>query len=181
MKELAYHILDIANNSVRGKASEITVEIIEDHDNNWLSMSIIDNGIGIPDEILSTIKDPFTTSRTMRKVGLGIPFLNDTCENCEGSLSIDSTVGVGTTVVAKMRLNHIDRPPLGNLSSTMTTLISSEEHINITYVHKVNEHMFEISTKELQDILGDVPLSQVEVVLWLKEFITENINELRLG
>lgn len=181
MKELAYHILDIANNSVRGQAKELKVTIIEDVVNNWLTMEINDDGVGIPPEILKSIKDPFTTSRTMRKVGLGIPFLNDTCISCEGDLSISSTVGVGTDVKASMKLDHIDRPPLGNMTSTMTTLISSEDKINIIYLHKVNDKEFEVSTNQLKEILGDVPLSQVEVVLWLKAYIKENLEELRSG
>ena len=181
MKELAYHILDIANNSVRGKASTINVLINEDIIGNRLTMKINDDGTGIKEDILKTIKDPFTTSRTMRKVGLGIPFLNDTCMTCEGSLVIDSVVGEGTKVKATMRYNHIDRPPLGNITSTMTTLISSEDQINIMYKHIVNDVEFEVSTQQLKDILGDVPLSQVEVVLWLKSYIKENLDELKNG
>lgn len=179
MKELAYHILDIANNSVRGQATDLLVRIVEDEKTNWFTMEINDDGIGIPPEILKSIKDPFTTSRTMRKVGLGIPFLNDTCMSCEGELTIDSTVGVGTKVKASMKLNHIDRPPLGNITSTMTTLITSEEQINISYIHIVNGEEFEVSTNQLKEILGDVPLSQVEVVLWLKGYIKENLEELK--
>ena len=179
MKELAYHILDIANNSVRGQAKEILVEVNEDVNKNTLSLIIDDDGTGIKDEILKTIKDPFTTSRTMRKVGLGIPFLNDTCVMCKGGLDIESELGVGTKVVATMEYNNIDRPPLGNMPSTMTTLMTSEEDINIKYRHVYNDKEFEVSTNELKAILGDVPLSQVEVVLWLKEYIDENVKELK--
>jgi len=179
VKELSYHILDIANNSVRGKAKELEVKIIEDDQSNLFSIEINDNGIGIPPDILSSIKDPFTTSRTMRKVGLGIPFLNDTCISCDGELSIKSIVGSGTWVKATMNYNHIDRPPLGNITSTMTTLITSEEQINIIYKHIINNNMFEVSTNQLKSILGDVPLSQVEVVLWLKGYIKENVEGLK--
>lgn len=179
MKELAYHVLDIANNSVRGKASNIKIIIEENINENQLVISIDDDGVGIPPDMLKTIKDPFTTSRTMRKVGLGIPFLNDTCLFCNGGLNIESQVGVGTKVSAWMQYNHIDRPPLGNMVSTMTTLITSEENIDIQYQHIVNDRSFSVSTGELKAILGDVPLSQVEVVLWLKEYIKENVEELK--
>lgn len=181
MKELSYHILDIANNSVRGQASELRINIIEDSEANSFVMEINDNGTGIPPEILSSIKDPFTTSRTMRRVGLGIPFLNDTCVSCNGELVIESTIGVGTKVRATMEYNHIDRPPLGNITSTITTLITSEEQINVIYKHSINHQEFEVSTKELKEVLGDVPLSQVEVVLWLKDYIKENLEELKNG
>lgn len=179
MKELAYHVLDIANNSVRGKASEIRIDVNEDPINNILSITIDDNGIGIPENILATIKDPFTTSRTFRKVGLGIPFLNDTCVNCNGSLMIESKVGEGTHVNATMELNHIDRPPLGNIASTITTLISSEDSINIIYRHTYKGQSFDISTHEIKDVLGDVPLNRIEVIMWLKEFLIENIQEIK--
>ncbi len=144
MKELAYHILDIANNSVRGKAESITISIEENRTGNHFELVIEDDGVGIPGDVLKTIKDPFTTSRTMRKVGLGIPFLNDTCMNCNGGLKIESTVGEGTKVTASMELDHIDRPPMGNLASTITTLITSEEQINITYRHSVDDEAFEV-------------------------------------
>jgi len=180
MKELSYHILDIANNSVRGKATEIKIEVVEEATTNIFSLTITDNGIGIPDSILSTIKDPFTTSRTFRKVGLGIPFLNDTCINCGGKLDISSKVGEGTLVYAVMELNHIDRPPLGNIASTMTTLISSEESINIIYSHTINGEQFELSSNDIREVLGDVPLNRVEVIIWLKEYLVENIKELRV-
>lgn len=179
MKELSYHVLDIANNSVRGKASEILVELNEDKQNNLLSILIKDNGIGIPDSILETIKDPFTTSRTMRRVGLGIPFLNDTCITCGGDLVIHSTVGEGTSVFATMELDNIDRPPIGNIASTMTTLISSEQEINVIYRHTINGEQFDISTQEIKEVLGDVPLNRIEVIMWLKEYILENMKEIR--
>lgn len=179
MKELAYHVLDIANNSVRGQAKNIIVTINEDMEHNQLHISIEDDGIGIKPEMLATIKDPFTTSRTMRKVGLGIPFLNDTCLFCNGGLDIESTVGVGTKVKAWMEYDHIDRPPLGNIPSTVTTLMTSEENINIQYIHQVNKKSFDVSTDELKAILGEVPLNQVEVVLWLKGYINENVTELK--
>lgn len=179
MKELAYHILDIANNSVRGEAKEIIITIDENIIDNKLSFTIEDDGKGIPPDMLKTIKDPFTTSRTFRKVGLGIPFLNDTCVQCNGSLQIESTIGVGTTVNASMEYNNIDRPPLGNMPSTMMTLITSEGDINIKYIHRVNQSDFAISTKDLTEILGDVPLNTPDVMMWLKDFLSENIDELR--
>lgn len=178
MKELAYHILDIANNSIRGEANNLWIVIDENKKENRLTCTIEDDGKGIKKEVLEKIKDPFTTSRTMRKVGLGIPFLNDTCLRCNGGLTIESKVHVGTKVTAWMENNNIDRPPLGNIASTITTLLTSEPVIHITYTHKVNQKSFSLSTQQLQEILGEVPLNQVEVVLWIKEYIKENISSL---
>lgn len=178
MKELSYHILDIANNSVRAKASKISIDIKEDLNNDRLTLTIIDNGKGIPQEILKEIKNPFITSRTTRKVGLGIPLLNDTCRNCNGALYIDSTIGAGTTLQATMELSHIDRPPMGNLVSTILTLLISDETIHIAFSYAVNDQTFSLSTQELKDILGDMPLGTPAVSQWIREYLSENIKAL---
>lgn len=181
MKELSYHILDIANNSVRAKAKHIEIHILEDRIHDSFSFEIIDDGCGMSEEMVMSIKNPFITSRTFRKVGLGIPLLNDTCMNCNGSLRIISKVGVGTKVSAQMQLSHIDRPPMGNLTSSVVTLMTADDGIEYEYIHKVNDQEFRVTTKELADILGDVPLSTPSVVLWLKEYIDENVKELLMN
>lgn len=179
MKDLSYHVLDIANNSVRGKAKNIWITINEAVTQDVLSIEIKDDGVGIPPQILKDIKNPYTTSRTMRKVGLGIPFLNDSCVFCEGQLQIQSQEGAGTTVRATMKYSHIDRPPLGNISSTVSTLISSESAITIWYHHIYEQRSFQVNTAELREILGDMPLSTPAVIVWLKQYIKENIEQLR--
>lgn len=179
MKELSMHILDIAQNSVRANASKITITVKELVDMNIFEFSIQDNGDGIPEDMLKDIKNPFTTSRTMRRVGLGIPLLNDTCNICNGNLSIKSLVNQGTYIIAKMDYNHIDRPPIGDLESTIASLISSNEVINIEYKHYYNGESFSITTQELKDVLGDVPLTNIDVIKWLIEFLRENIEEIK--
>ncbi len=179
MRELSMHILDIAMNSVRAQAREIKITVHEKVKENQFQFIIQDNGPGIPDEIYKTIKDPFTTSRTMRKVGLGIPLLNDTCTFCDGSLEIKTESGVGTIVDAKMVYNHIDRPPLGDIISTIVGLITSNEKTNIRYEHTYNDQIFEFETKELQEILGDVPLTDLNVYKWMKDFVGENLAEIK--
>lgn len=179
MKELSMHVLDIANNSVRAKATEITITIIEDLKNDRFELTISDNGAGIPDHILKTIRDPFTTSRTMRKVGLGIPFLQETCTQCGGDLEISTEIGRGTTIHAWMTYRNIDRPPLGDITATMVTLFTSNDAINLKYIHQYNGEVFDLSTSELKEVLGDVPLSDMNVYLWLKNFIEENLNEIK--
>ncbi|WP_246208661.1 ATP-binding protein [Anaerotalea alkaliphila] len=178
MKELSMHILDIANNSVRAEASVITVAISEDLEGDRLEMTITDNGKGIPPEMLKSIRDPFTTSRTMRKVGLGIPFLHETCRACDGDLRIESTPGVGTTVTAWMRRSHIDRPPMGDLVSTMLTLFLTPGEIEFRYMHQIGKESFALSTLELKEVLGEVPLSDPQVYLWLKGYLQDSLEEL---
>lgn len=179
MRELSMHILDIAMNSVRANASEIQIKVHEQVNQNLFQFIIEDNGPGIPDEIFKTIKDPFTTSRTMRKVGLGIPLLNDTCLLCHGTLEIKTECGVGTIVDAKMDYDHIDRPPLGDIVSTIVGLVTSNATKNIHYEHTYNEQAFEFQTKELQEVLGEVPLTDLSVYKWIKDFIKENLEEIR--
>lgn len=184
MKELALHVLDIGENSVRGDGKNVEILVCEDMQENQLIIQIKDDGRGIPPEMLKTIRSPFTTSRTMRKVGLGIPFLNDTCLMCGGQLDIESTVGVGTTVTARMEHENIDRPPLGDMPSTLMTLFSSHPEIAFTYRYQYRakgEEMqeFSISTEELSQILEGVPLSTPSVYIWVKDFIRENMEGLK--
>jgi hypothetical protein len=178
MKELSMHILDIAQNSIRGEGQHILIHIVESKEDNLFSMTIEDDGKGIAPEVLATIRDPFTTSRKLRRVGLGIPLLQDTCRLCEGSLEITSEVGIGTKVIATMKLEHIDRPPLGDMATTMAGFISSHEDRDIHYIHECNHNKFEVSTLELKEALGDVSLAETDVYIWLRNYIHQELEEM---
>lgn len=176
MKELSMHILDIARNSVRAKAKNIKIIIDEAIYKNQIIIKIFDDGMGIEEKLLDEIKNPFSTTRTMRKVGLGIPFLNDTCMLCNGKLNIYSTKGKGTEVIATMQHNHIDRPPMGNIASTIAGLMTSEPDINICFQYYYNDYHFEIRTNEIKDILGEeVSITNNKVHQWIIEHIKTNI------
>ena len=185
MKELALHVLDIAENSVRGEANNIWIRIEEDLDRDRFMLDIDDDGKGIPEEMLKTIRNPFTTTRTHRKVGMGIPFLNDTCLMCGGKLTIDSEVGVGTKVHAEMEHKNIDRPPLGDIASTLVNLFSSYPDICFWYRHSYKDagwpepQVFELSTAELNEILDGTPLSTPSVYLWVRDFLRDSIAALK--
>ncbi len=154
------------------KQKNITIEVIEDSVRNEFRFTIKDDGIGMSKAMVESLVDPFTTSRTLRKVGLGIPLLSQNCQLCDGSLKIESEEGVGTTLVSKLALNHIDRPPpLGDIASTMTGLITSNEAINISYTHRINQNSFDVSTSELVEALdGGVALTEISVMKWLQDF-----------
>lgn len=179
MKELSLHILDIAQNSVRANASEIIINISENIKNNVFKFSIKDNGSGIENDIFKNIKNPFTTTRTTRKVGLGIPFLNDTCRLCNGNLLIETEIGKGTYLEATMEYNNIDRPPLGNIVSTVVGLVSSNEKIHFVYIHQYNEKTFKFDVNTIKEILDGIPLTDFKVIEWLDNYLMENINELK--
>lgn len=178
MKELSHHILDIAMNSVRGEADKITISLKASVKDNWFEFKIIDDGKGIKPEMLATLKDPFTTSRTMRKVGLGIPLLNDTCMYCEGSLVIESTVDVGTSLIATMKLDHIDRPPLGDIGSTISGIMGSYGDIELEFLFVDDDDEFSLTTSEMKEELDGVPLYNVEVMQWITETVNEAVSVL---
>ena len=179
MKELSLHILDIARNSVRANASEIIIKINENVKDNIFEFSIKDNGSGIENNIFENIKNPFTTTRTTRKVGLGIPLLNDTCRLCNGNLLIETEIGKGTYLEATMEYNNIDRPPLGNIVSTVVGLVSSNEKIHFVYIHQYNEKTFKFDVNTIKEILDGIPLTDFKVIEWLDDYLMENINELK--
>jgi len=180
MKELSLHILDIAQNSVRANASKIIINISENIKKNIFQFSIKDNGSGIESDIFKNIKNPFTTTRTTRKVGLGIPFLNDTCRLCNGNLLIETEIGKGTYLEATMEYNNIDRPPLGNIVSTVVGLVISNEKIHFVYIHKYNEKTFEFDVNTIKEILDGIPLTDFKVIEWLENYLTENVIQLKI-
>lgn len=181
MKELSLHILDIVQNSIVADATLVEVNIYENTNEDVLLFSIIDNGKGMDEELVQKVTDPFITSRTTRKVGLGIPLLKAAAEAALGNLSIFSKVGEGTTIKATFVHSHIDRQPLGDIGSTMVGLISSNPNIDFLYKHNYNGNEFFVDTKELKAILDGVSLSEPSVAAWLFEYFNEGIENLYGG
>lgn len=178
MREISLHILDIVQNSVVAGATKINVTVCEDIASNKLTVEISDNGCGMTKEFLEKVIDPFTTKRTTRKVGLGIPLFKSAAETTGGSFNIESQVGKGTCVTAVFGYSHIDRQPLGNMAETMLGLFTSYENINFLYKHSVHDKVFEVDTLDIKNVLGDVSFSVPEVYLWLSDFLTEGEKEL---
>lgn len=178
MKELSLHILDIAENSVKAGADLIEIGIFENDAENSLKIKIKDNGCGMSEEFLKHVKDPFSTTRTTRRVGMGLSLFEAAAEQCGGGLEISSKEGVGTEVFVTFTLNHIDRAPLGDIAATMQTLIGGSPNIDFVFRYEKNGKIFLVSTAEMRETLGDVPLDTPEVILWLSDYIKEGINEL---
>ncbi len=181
MKELSLNILDITYNSIKAKASRIEITIIESQKDNLIEISIGDNGSGMSEEFLRQVTDPFVTTRTTRKVGLGIPLFKQSAEDADGSFSITSAVGEGTTVAATYRMDHLDRMPIGDISSTIISLIQANDQIRFIYRHKTDKGEFILDTDELHAQLGDVPLSEPAVLNWIGEYINENLEDIQGG
>jgi hypothetical protein len=172
MRELSLHILDALENSIEAGATLVELIIEEDVTADWLSITIGDNGRGMSEAQLARVADPFYTTRSTRHVGLGVPLLKAAAERCDGSLNVTSQVGVGTRLQATFRHSHIDRAPLGDMTSTLLAFILSGQG-HLRYVHRVGESAFELDTAEIQAQLGDVPLTHPEMRKWLREFIAE--------
>lgn len=178
MRELSLHILDIAQNSIVAEADEIRIAVIEDYAADRLAICIKDDGRGMDKETLEKVIDPFYTTRTTRKVGLGIPMFKQAAEQCEGNFTITSQPGVGTDIVAEFKHTHIDRMPLGNMSDTMITIINSSEKIDLMYTHQIGEEKFTLSTRDIKKTLGELPINNLDVLIWLREYIKENLEEM---
>lgn len=181
MREISLHILDIVQNSVAANAERIEVDVCEDIENDKLTVRIKDDGCGMTQDFLRKVIDPFTTKRTTRKVGLGIPLFKAAAEATDGEFDIQSEVGKGTIVTAVFGFSHIDRQPLGDMAETMLGLFTSYENVNFLYRHSIGENEFSVDTVEIKNVLEGVPFSAPEVYLWLSEFLREGEEELKNG
>ncbi len=182
MKELSLNILDIAKNSVKANADEVKITLTERADT--FKMEIADNGCGMKEDFLKTVTDPFSTTRTTRKVGMGIPFLKLAAEQTGGSFGITSKheseypENHGTVTTAVFNKNSIDFTPLGDIISTVVTLIQGSPDIRWIFKHETEKGTVELDTAELKAVLGDVPLDNIEVVLWMKEYLEDGYGEI---
>lgn len=174
MTEISLNVLDVAENSVRADSSLIEITISISTDLDILNITISDNGCGMTKEQIDKVEDPFFTTRTTRKVGLGIPFFKMAALATGGTFSIDSTVGKGTITKASFVLSHIDRMPLGDINSTIHTLITYNTEIDFLYTYRFNNKDFTLDTREFRKILNDVPLNSPEVSSYIKEYLDEN-------
>jgi anti-sigma regulatory factor (Ser/Thr protein kinase) len=175
MREISLHILDIAENAIRAGAMRIEIEVEADRQADTLTVTVRDDGCGMPPEILAGVKDPFVTTRTERKVGLGLPLLAANCEATGGSLDVQSKPGRGTTVKAVFGLSHIDRPPMGALHETVRTLAAGNEERRIVLRVRSEKGEFEFDSDTVKAALDGVPLSSPPVAGWLKEHLREGI------
>ncbi len=176
MNELSLHIYDIVQNSVRANAKNVWIYIDEAIDDNKLVITVKDDGYGMTREMVENVRNPFFTTRTTRRVGLGISLLEMHAEQCNGYLMIDSEEGVGTILSVMFEYDHINRSPLGNMAETIYLLSLGDS--NIIYKHNINGNTFDYDKSELLEILGDVPLTNLDVKLWIEDYINENLKSI---
>ena len=178
MRELSLNILDIAQNSISAGAGLVTLTVDEDSGADSLTLRVEDDGRGMDADTLQRVRDPFYTTRTTRKVGMGIPLFRMAAEMTGGSLDIVSEPGKGTAVTASFSLSHIDRMPLGDMAGTVTALIRLNPGVDFVYRHTVDGRSFEMDTRELRAQLGDVPLSEPDVMEWIDGYLREQEDSL---
>lgn len=179
MKELSLNILDITENSV--KAGAKLTQIIIDETPEKLTIRIIDDGCGMSEEIVKSVIDPFYTTRTTRKVGLGVPLIKLACEQTGGKFDIVSDISAdnhGTTITAEFNKNHIDFTPLGDIVSTISTLIQGHPETDFKFVHNIDNYEVSLDTRQLREVLEDVPLNSYEVIKWIEESLKEQYREI---
>jgi anti-sigma regulatory factor (Ser/Thr protein kinase) len=175
LRELSLHLLDIAENSISAGADAVHVEVEEDTQDDRLRILVRDNGCGMDGDLLARVVDPFVTSRTTRKVGLGIPLLKAAAEMCAGTLTINSELGKGTQIEAIFQRSHIDRMPIGNLPDTLLTLLIGSPEIHWTFHYRFDDRTFEFDDEEIKATLDGVPLSEPAVISFLRGYIAEGI------
>jgi len=180
MKNLALHILDIVQNSISAKATIIEIDITESEIKNKYLIVIKDNGIGISADKIEKVLDPYETSRTTRKVGLGLPLFKQSAERAGGGLKITSELGKGTIVEATFELNNFDRPPIGDIAGILVILFGANPTLSFAFRYKTDKQEYAIDTKEIKEVLDDISIADPKIRNYLKEMINENLKEIKI-
>ena len=176
MKDLSLHILDLAQNSVKAEATLVTIRLELD-EKGWLTFTLSDDGKGMSPELLAQVTNPFTTTRTTRKVGLGIPMMQETAQRTGGDLTITSEVGKGTTLIATLDTNNLDCLPLGDVPGTLLSLfIGCPEKPDFLFEGSTPRGTCSFDTRQVREVLGDIPLNEPEIAAWMQDALKEEID-----
>ena len=180
MKDLSLNLLDIAENSVKAEAT--LTQLLLTQEGDILTFQVVDNGRGMTEEILKGVVDPFYTTRTTRKVGMGLPLLRMAAEMTGGTMEVESRHrdaypdNHGTVVTAVFHTDHIDCPPVGDMVATVTTLIQGHPDTDFLFRHTFGDTVVELDTRQLREVLGDVSLAEYEVLQWITGYLTDQYN-----
>jgi anti-sigma regulatory factor (Ser/Thr protein kinase) len=181
LRELALHIMDLAENGLNAGATLIELSVDEDRLANRLTITIRDNGRGIPEKLVNDALSPFFTTRTTRRVGLGLSLFREASRRCEGTFELKSEEGKGTEVSATFRMDHIDLAPLGDMGSTLSCLIMGNPGVDFLYRHRVDDRTFQLDTRQVKAELEGVDINEPEVVQYIGALINESLSELGAG
>lgn len=176
MREISLHLMDIVQNSIEAGATFIIITIEENTNDDYIHITIKDNGFGIEPELIEKIKDPFVTSRKTRRVGLGISLFEAACNRCGGGLSIESLINSGTEIKASLEYNHVDRAPMGRIEDTIVSFLMTKR-VDILYKHIFNNKEFVFDSREIKKAVGG-ELNDLDIINWIKEYISEGIENI---
>jgi hypothetical protein len=179
VRELSLHIMDVVENGIAAGATLIDVTVAERRKENRLEITIKDNGRGIPAHLLEQVLDPFYTTRTTRRVGLGLSLFREASRRCDGDFHIQSGEGEGTEVYASFKRDHIDLAPFGDIAGSLTSLIVGNSGVDFVYRHDVDGELFQLDTRDVKRELEDVPIHHPDVIRYLTRLIRESLTELR--
>ena len=179
MRELSLHILDIAENSISAGAGKVEISVVEDIKNDRLLIEISDNGKGMDPATAQRVLDPFVTSRTTRKVGLGLPLLKAAAEGCNGNLTIESQLGIGTKIKITFQHSNIDRMPLGDLPNTWLTLLLGSPEVNWVFRYQIDDEVFFIDDSEIKKELNGVSLTEPSIIPIIRSLIRDGVESVR--
>ena len=175
MKSLDLHIIDITHNSIRAGATQITIEMEDSVVKDLLSIKIIDNGCGMPEDMIEAINDRFYSCRKERKIGMGIALLKFHSQICNGNFYLKSKVGEGTEIYASYQRSHVDLQPKGDLSGCFANFICQYQDINFIIRYITDDDTFELSTADVKEVFEGMNLNDYEIIKSLTELIHENI------
>lgn len=178
MYDLSLSILDIAENSINAKANLVKIFILEDIPKDKLYISIVDDGKGMSEKEVSRVVDPFVTTRTCRRVGLGLPLLKTMAQVCHGDVTIDSEPGKGTTVKIVFQYGNIDRPPLGDITATVLCIISANPFLDVMYEHRVGDGIYKLDTRKVKKIVGESCFRKKEVLALISQDLKSGLDDL---
>jgi hypothetical protein len=178
VQDLSLHILDIVENSLAAGARRVEIRVVEDIEADRMFIEIVDDGFGMDEERARRALDPFFTTKTVRRVGLGLPLLSEACRMSNGDMQIQSCPGKGTRVKASFQHSHIDRKPLGNIRDTLITVMTGHPQVDLLYEHRREDKIFSLDTREVKADLGDIPLDAPQVVSALRALIQSGLEEL---
>ncbi len=176
LRDISLHIHDLTENSIAAGARLVSIKLVAE--NGMLTLEIGDNGKGMSPEMLSRVEDPFTTSRTERKVGMGIPFFKLACEQAGGDFKITSEPGKGTELRGRFVIDNIDRLPLGDIGETVGMLIYESPDLHYIVTLKTSDDEFVFDTDEVREQLEGTPINDFEIVQWIKEYINEGVSNI---
>jgi anti-sigma regulatory factor (Ser/Thr protein kinase) len=179
MRDLSLHILDVVENSIRAQARKIEIAIEDDSEKDLLTLEISDDGTGMDEETVKMVLDPFFTTKTTRRFGLGLPLLAESARMANGEFSVTSEPGKGTKVKATFQASHIDTKPLGDIPETVVTLIMGHPEVDVVYRHSVDGSEYCMDTSEIKAQLDEVPINAPEVIALIRQNIDEGLANLR--